>query len=54
MPDRERKIVPEDRSDVLKGPLPKGPPAHLWDTENPKRRRKRRRRRIELKQLREE
>ena len=28
MPDRERKRVPDDRSDVLEGPLPKGPPAH--------------------------
>ena len=35
MPDRERKRVPDDRSDILKGSLPKSPPAHHWDTENP-------------------
>ena len=34
MPNRERKRVPDDRSDILKGSLPKSPPAHLWDTEN--------------------
>ena len=31
MPDRERKRVPDDRSDVLKGSLPKSP-AQPWDT----------------------
>ena len=30
MPDRERKRVPDDRSDILKGSLPKSPPAHPW------------------------
>ena len=34
MPNRERKRVPEDRSDTLKGFLPNSPPAHAWDTEN--------------------
>ena len=34
MLDRERKRVPDDRSDVLKGPHPEGPPAHPWDMEN--------------------
>ena len=33
MPNRERKRVPDDRSDILKGSLPKSPPAHPWDTE---------------------
>ena len=28
MPDRERKGVPEHRSNALKGPLPEGPSAH--------------------------
>ena len=28
MPDRERKRVPDHRSDVLKGSLPQGPPTH--------------------------
>ena len=52
MPDRERKRVPDDRSDILKGSLPKSPLAHPWDTENPSRGwTKRTRRRIELKQL---
>ena len=32
MPDRERKRVPDDRSDILKGSLPKSPPAHPWVT----------------------
>ena len=32
MPNRERKRVPDDRSDILKGSLPKSPPAHPWDT----------------------
>ena len=35
MPDRERKRDPDDRSDVLKGCLPLGPPAHLRNTEDP-------------------
>ena len=35
MPNRERKRVPDDRSDILTGSLPKSPPAHPWDTENP-------------------
>ena len=52
MPDRERKRVPDDRSDILKGSLPKSP-AHHWDTENPSiwSWTKRTRRRIEMKQL---
>ena len=55
MPARERKRVPDDRSDILKGSLPKSPPAHPWDTENPSTWgwTKRRRRRMEVKQLRE-
>ena len=28
MPDRERKRVPDDRSDILKGSLTMSPPAH--------------------------
>ena len=54
MPDSERKRVPDDSSDIMKGSLPESPPAHPWDTENPsiwgwtKRTR-----RIEMKQLRE-
>ena len=36
MPDRERKRVPDDRSVILKGSLPKNPPAHFWDMENPR------------------
>ena len=35
MPNRERKRVPDDRSDILKGSLLKSPPAHPWDTKNP-------------------
>ena len=35
MPNRERKRVPDHRSDVLKGPLPQGPPAHARNTEYP-------------------
>ena len=35
MPDRERKRVPDHRSDVLKGSLPRGPPAHPRNTEDP-------------------
>ena len=34
MPDRERKRVPDHRSDVLKGSLPQCPPAHPRNTEN--------------------
>ena len=34
MPNGKRKRVPDDRSDILKGSLPKSPPAHPWDTEN--------------------
>ena len=35
MPDRERKRVPDHRSDVLKGSLPQGPSAHPMNTEDP-------------------
>ena len=35
MPNRDRKRIPVDRSDILKGSLAKSPPAHPWDTENP-------------------
>ena len=28
MPNKERKRVPDDRSDILTGSLPKSPPAH--------------------------
>ena len=53
--DRERKRVPDDRSGVLKGSLPQGPPAHhqtmealsSWGWA------KRVRRRVEMKQLNE-
>ena len=31
MPDRERKRVPDERSDILKGSLPKSPPAYPCD-----------------------
>ena len=53
MPNRERKRVPDDRSDILKGSLPKSPPADPWDTENLSiwGWTKRTRRRIEVKQL---
>ena len=34
MPDRERKGVPENRSNVLKGSLPQGPSAHPRNTED--------------------
>ena len=34
MPDRERKRVPDNKSDILKGSLPKSPPTHPWDMEN--------------------
>ena len=33
MPERERKRVPNQRSDVLKGSLPQGPTAHPRNTE---------------------
>ena len=33
MPDADRKRVPDDRSDVLKGSLPQGTPAHPRNTE---------------------
>ena len=33
MPDRDRKGVPEHRSNVLKGSLPQGPSAHPRNTE---------------------
>ena len=33
MPDREKKRVPDHRSDVLKGSLLQGPLAHPWNTE---------------------
>ena len=29
MPDRERKRAPDDRSNILKGSLPKSPSAHM-------------------------
>ena len=35
MPDRERKRVPNDRSDISNGSLPKGPPVHPRNTEDP-------------------
>ena len=35
MPDRERKRVPDHRSDVLKVSLPQGHPAHPRNKENP-------------------
>ena len=55
MPDRERKRVPADRSDILKGSLPTSPPAHPWDMENLGiwGWTKRMGRRIEMKQLRQ-
>ena len=36
MPDRERKRVPDHRSDVLKGSLSQGPPAHHRNMEYPR------------------
>ena len=36
MPDRERKRVPDHRSNVLKRSLPQGPPAHPRNTEDPR------------------
>ena len=55
MPDRERKRVPDHRSDVLKGSLTVGPSAQPRNTEYPniRGRAKRARRRVEMKQLRE-
>ena len=55
MPDRERKRVPDHRSDAMKGSLPQGPPAHSKNTEYPSIRgwTKTARRRVEMKQLRE-
>ena len=35
MPDRERKRVPDHRSDALKGSLAQGPPAHPRNMEYP-------------------
>ena len=35
MPDRERKRVPDHRPNVMKGSLPKGPPAHPRNTASP-------------------
>ena len=35
MPDRERKRVPDHRSNVLKWYLPQGPPAHPRNVEDP-------------------
>ena len=51
MPDRERKRVPDHRSDVLKGMSTQGPPAHPRNTEysSIRGRRKRARRRAEMK-----
>ena len=55
MLDRERKRVPDHRSDVLKGSLPHGPPAHPSNTEYPGigDGAKRARRRVEMKKLRD-
>ena len=55
MPDRERKGVPEHKSDVLKGSLPQGPSAHPRNTEDVSIHgwTKTARRRVEMKQLRE-
>ena len=55
MPDRERKRVPEHRSDLLKGSLPQGSPAHPRNTEYPsiRGRAKRTKSRVVMKQLRE-
>ena len=50
MSDGERKRVPDHRSDVLKGSVPHGPPAHPRNTEDPSFR-GRARRRAEMKQL---
>ena len=55
MPNRERKRVPNHKSDVLKWSLPQGPPTHPRNSEYPSIRgwTKRARRRVEIKQLRE-
>ena len=34
MPDRDRKRIPDARSNVLKRYLPHYPPAHPWNTRN--------------------
>ena len=36
MPDRERKRVPDHRSDVFSGSLTQSPPAHPRNTEDPR------------------
>ena len=53
MIDMEMKRVPDHRSDVLKGSVTKGPPAHPRNTEYPSiwGWAKRARRRVEMKQL---
>ena len=53
MPDRERKGVPEHRSNVFKGSLPQGPPVHPRNTADASilRWAKKARRRVEMKQL---
>ena len=55
MPDRERKRFPEHRSDILKGSLPQGSPAHPRNTEylSIRGRAKRAQSRVAMKQLRE-
>ena len=54
MPDRERKRVPDNRSNALKGYLPQGPPAHPRNTEYLYiRGQAKRAMRVEMKQLRE-
>ena len=35
MPDRERKRVPDHKSDVLTRSVSQGPPARPWNTEDP-------------------
>ena len=35
-PDRERKRVPDHRSDALKGSVPQGPPAHPRTSKYPR------------------
>ena len=53
MPDRERKRVPDHRSDVLKESLPIGPPVHPRNTEYSSIRgwARRARRRVQMQQL---
>ena len=55
MKTEKEKRVPDHRTDILKGSLPQGPPAHPKNTENPSIRgcSKRAKRRAEMKQLRE-